>query len=193
MNFDTFNNSQKIIIEDDNSVLMFENEEVILVRKFREKIQADFLKYICQYTSSGRLTTDMGDRSSLFGQINKIEWVHYPSKGKDCKLLILGEKDWRTGKVKTYGECTFSSVLEKLSKNPHTSYIRRRRKFSSEQGILPQEIENPGLKDLNETRQIKITLEFIPEESTIEQEPESPLEEIRQMLRENTEKTNFNS
>ncbi len=43
-------------------------------------------------------------------------WVHYPSKGKDCKLLRLGDKDWRTGKVKTYGECTFSSVLEKLPK-----------------------------------------------------------------------------
>ncbi|MCZ8118496.1 MAG: KGK domain protein [Microcystis sp. LE18-22.4A] len=185
MNFDTFNNSRKIIIEDDNSVLMFEDEEVILVRKFREKIQADLLKYIGKYTSSGRLTTDMGDRSSLFGQINKIEWVHYPSEGKDCKLLIRGEKDWRTGKVKTYGECTFSSVLEKLSKSP---YIHRN---SSEGSILFQEIRNQGFNDFNETRQIKITLEFIPENSPLE--PESPLEEIRQMLRENTEKTNFNS
>jgi len=158
------------------------------VRKFREKIQADFLNYIGKYTSHERLT---GDRSSLFGQINKIEWVHYPSEGKDCKLLIRGEKDWRTGKVKTYGECTFSSVLEKLSENPHTSGIRGRRKSSGEQGILPQEIENPGLNDFNETRQIKITLEFIPENSPLE--PESPLEEIRQMLRENPEKTNFNS
>jgi hypothetical protein len=52
MNLDTFNNSRKIIIEDDNSVLMFEDEEVILVRKFREKIQEDFLKYIGKYTSS---------------------------------------------------------------------------------------------------------------------------------------------
>ncbi|TRV11001.1 MAG: KGK domain protein [Microcystis wesenbergii Mw_MB_S_20031200_S109] len=183
MNINTFNNSRKIIIEDDNSVLMFEDEEVILVRKFREKIQADFLHYICGYTYSGRLT---GDRSSLFGQINKIEWVHYPSEGKDCKLLIRGEKEWRTGKVKTYGECTFSSVLEKLS-NP---YIPR---HSSEYDILLREIRNQGFNDFNETRQIKITLEFIPEESTIEQEPESPLEEIRQMLRENQEKTNFNS
>ncbi|TRU82884.1 MAG: KGK domain protein [Microcystis novacekii Mn_MB_F_20050700_S1] len=187
MNLDTFNNSRKILVEDDNSVLMFENEEVILVRKFRENIQADFLKYIGKYTSSGRLTTEMGDRSSLFGQINKIEWVHYPSEGKDCKLLIVGEKDWRTGKVKTYGECTFSSVLEKLSKSPDTY------RSSSEDNILFQEIRNQGFKDFNETRQIKITLEFIPEESTIEQEPESPLEEIRQMLRENPEKTNFNS
>ena len=187
MNFDTFNNSQKIIIEDDNSVLMFENEEVILVRKFREKIQADFLNYIGKYTSHGRLRTDMQDSSSLFGQINKIEWVHYPSEGKNCKLLIRGEKDWRTGKVKTYGECTFSSVLEKLSKSP---YIHHN---SSEGSILLKEIRNQGFNDFNETRQIKITLEFIPEESTIEQEPESPLEEIRQMLRENPEKTNFNS
>ena len=186
MNINTFNNSRKIIIEDDNSVLMFENEEVILVRKFREKIQEDFLKYIGEYTSYGRLRTDMGDRSSLFGQINKIEWVHYPSEGKDCKLLIRGEKDWRTGKVKTYGECTFSSVLEKLS-SPYTH------RNSSEYDILLREIRNQGFKDFNETRQIKITLEFIPEESKIEQEPESPLEEIRQMLRENPEKTNFNS
>ena len=189
MNIDTFNNSRKIIIEDDNSVLMFENEEVILVRKFREKIQEDFLKYIGEYTSYGRLRTDMGDRSSLFGQINKIEWVHYPSEGKECKLLIRGEKDWRTGKVKTYGECTFSSVLEKLSKS---LYIHRN-SSSSEYDILFKEIRNQGFNDFNETRQIKITLEFIPEESTIEQEPESPLEEIRQMLRENPEKTNFNS
>ena len=94
MNINTFNNSRKIIIEDDNSVLMFEDEEVILVRKFMEKIQADFLKYICRYTSSGRLTTDMGDRSSLFGQINKIEWVHYPSEGRvraSQKLLTIGQ------------------------------------------------------------------------------------------------------
>ena len=185
MNFDTLNNSQKIIIEDDNSVLMFEDEEVILVRKFREKIQADFLKYICQYTSSGRLTTNMADRSSLFGQINKIEWVHYPSEGKNCKLLIRGEKDWRTGKVKTYGECTFSSVLEKLPKK-----TPERPDYDDE---FLRELQKQGFEHLNETRQIKITLEFIPEESTIEQEPESPLEEIRQMLRENPEKTNFNS
>jgi len=146
------------------------NQEVILVRKFREKIQADLLNYIGKYTSFERLRTDMQDRSSLFGQINKIEWVHYPSEGKDCKLLIVGEKDWRTGKVKIYGECTFSSVLEKLPENPHTSGIRRRRKSSGEQGILPQEIENPGLKDFNETRQIKIILEFIPENSPLEPE-----------------------
>jgi hypothetical protein len=185
MNIDTFNNSRKIIIEDDNSVLMFENEEVILVRKFREKIQEDFLKYIGEYTSYGRLRTDMGDRSSLFGQINKIEWVHYPSEGKDCKLLILGEKDWRTGKVKTYGECTFSSVLEKLPKK-----TPERPDYDNE---FLRELQKQGFDNLNETRQIKITLEFIPEESTIEPEPESPLEEIRQMLRENPEKTNFNS
>jgi hypothetical protein len=185
MNLNTFNNSQKIIIEDDNSVLMFENEEVILVRKFREKIQEDFLKYIGEYTSYGRLRTDMGDRSSLFGQINKIEWVHYPSEGKECKLLIRGEKDWRTGKVKTYGECTFSSVLEKLPKK-----TPERPDYDNE---FLRELQKQGFDNLNETRQIKITLEFIPEESTIEPEPESPLEEIRQMLRENPEKTNFNS
>ena len=182
MNINTFNNSRKIIIEDDNSVLMFENEEVILVRKFREKIQEDFLKYIGEYTSYGRLRTDMGDRSSLFGQINKIEWVHYPSEGKDCKLLIRGEKDWRTGKVKTSGECTFSGVLEKLPQ-----------KLGEHEEEFLRELQKQGFENLNETRQIKITLEFIPEESTIEQEPESPLEEIRQMLRENPEKTNFNS
>ncbi|RPH91459.1 MAG: KGK domain protein [Chroococcales cyanobacterium metabat2.561] len=185
MNLDTFNNSRKIIIEDDNSVLMFEDEEVILVRKFREKIQEDFLKYIGKYTSSGRLTTDMGESSSLFGQINKIEWVHYPSEGKDGKLLIVGEKDWRTGKVKTYRECTFSSVLEKLPKK-----TPERPDYDNE---FLRELQKQGFEHLNETRQIKITLEFIPEESTIEQEPESPLEEIRQMLRENPEKTNFNS
>ena len=183
MNFDTFNNSRKIIIEDDNSVLMFEDEEVILVRKFREKIQADFLNYIGEYTSYGRLTTNMEDRSSLFGQINKIEWVHYPSEGKDCKLLIVGEKDWRTGKVKTYGECTFSSVLEKLPKK-----TPERPDYDGE---FLRELQKQGFKHFNETRQIKITLEFIPENSPLE--PESPLEEIRQMLRENSEKTNFNS
>ena len=183
MNFDTFNNSRKIIIEDDNSVLMLEDEEVILVRKFREKIQADFLNYIGKYTSHERLRTDMQDSSSLFGQINKIEWVHYPSEGKDCKLLIVGEKDWRTGKVKTYGECTFSSVLEKLPKK-----TPERPDYDGE---FLRELQKQGFEHFNETRQIKITLEFIPENSPLE--PESPLEEIRQMLRENTEKTNFNS
>jgi len=150
------------------------------VRKFREKIQADFLNYIGKYTSHERLT---GDRSSLFGQINKIEWVHYPSEGKDCKLLIVGEKDWRTGKVKTYGECTFSSVLEKLPKK-----TPERPDYDGE---FLRELQNQEFEYLNETRQIKIILEFIPENSPLE--PESPLEEIRQMLRENSEKTNFNS
>lgn len=152
------------------------------MRKFREKIQADLLNYISKYTSFERLT---GDRSSLFGQINKIEWVHYPSEGKDCKLLIRGEKDWRAGKVKTYGECTFSSVLEKLPKK-----TPERPDYDDE---FLRELQKQGFEHFNETRQIKITLEFIPEENTIEQEPESPLEEIRQMLRENPEKTNFNS
>ena len=133
------------------------------MRKFREKIQADFLNYIGKYTSHERLT---GDRSSLFGQINKIEWVHYPSEGKDCKLLIVGEKDWRTGKVKTYGECTFSSVLEKLPKK-----TPERPDYDGE---FLRELQKQGFKHFNETRQIKITLEFIPENSPLE--PESPLE-----------------
>jgi hypothetical protein len=133
------------------------------VRKFREKIQADFLNYIGKYTSHERLT---GDRSSLFGQINKIEWVHYPSEGKDCKLLIRGEKDWRTGKVKTYGECTFSSVLEKLPKK-----TPERPDYDGE---FLRELQNQEFEYLNETRQIKIILEFIPENSPLE--PESPLE-----------------
>ena len=133
------------------------------MRKFREKIQADFLNYIGKYTSHERLT---GDRSSLFGQINKIEWVHYPSEGKDCKLLIRGEKDWRTGKVKTYGECTFSSVLEKLPKK-----TPERPDYDGE---FLRELQNQEFEYLNETRQIKIILEFIPENSPLESE--SPLE-----------------
>ncbi|MFM6324561.1 MAG: hypothetical protein ACKPKE_25515 [Microcystis panniformis] len=141
----------------------------MLVRKFREKIQADFLNYIGKYTSHERLT---GDRSSLFGQINKIEWVHYPSEGKDCKLLILGEKDWRTGKVKTYGECTFFSVLEKLPKK-----TPERPDYDDE---FLRELQKQGFEHLNETRQIKITLEFIPENSPLE--PESPLEKICMLL-----------
>jgi hypothetical protein len=114
----------------------------------------------------------MGDRSSLFGQINKIEWVHYPSEGKDGKLLILGEKDWRTGKVKTYGECTFSSVLEKLPKK-----TPERPDYDGE---FLRELQKQGFEHLNETRQIKITLEFIPENSPLE--PESPLEKICMLL-----------
>jgi hypothetical protein len=35
MNFDTSNNSQKILIEDDKSLLMFENKEIILVGQFK--------------------------------------------------------------------------------------------------------------------------------------------------------------
>jgi hypothetical protein len=139
------------------------------VRKFREKIQADLLNYIGKYTSFERLT---GDRSSLFGQINKIEWVHYPSEGKDCKLLIRGEKDWRTGKVKIYGECTFSSVLEKLPKK-----TPERPDYDGE---FLRELQKQGFEHLNETRQIKITLEFIPENSPLE--PESPLEKICMLL-----------
>lgn len=126
----------------------------------------------------------MQSQDSIFGQISKIEWVHYPSEGKDCKLLILGEKDWRIGKLKTYGECTFSSVLEKLPKKLYGS---------SEYQISSQflrELQKHGFKHFNETRQIKITLEFIPENRPLE--PESPLEEIRQMMRENPEKTNSN-
>ncbi|MDB9413660.1 KGK domain-containing protein [Microcystis aeruginosa] len=142
------------------------------MRKFREKIQADLLNYIGKYTSHGRLRTYMQDMSSLFGQINKIEWVHYPSEGKDCKLLIRGEKNWRTGKVKIYGECTFSSVLEKLPKK-----TPERPDYDGE---FLRELQNQEFEYLNETRQIKIILEFIPENSPLE--PESPLEEIRMLL-----------
>ncbi|MBD2599598.1 hypothetical protein [Microcystis aeruginosa] len=142
------------------------------MRKFREKIQADLLNYIGKYTSFERLRTDMQDRSSLFGQINKIEWVHYPSEGKDCKLLIRGEKEWRTGKVKIYGECTFSSVLEKLPKK-----TPERPDYDGE---FLRELQNQEFEYLNETRQIKIILEFIPENSPLE--PESPLEKICMLL-----------
>ncbi|ELP53275.1 hypothetical protein O53_2079 [Microcystis aeruginosa TAIHU98] len=123
------------------------------MRKFREKIQADLLNYIGKYTSFERLRTDMQDRSSLFGQINKIEWVHYPSEGKDCKLLIRGEKEWRTGKVKIYGECTFSSVLEKLPKK-----TPERPDYDGE---FLRELQNQEFEYLNETRQIKIILEWL--------------------------------
>ena len=47
---------------------------------------------------------------------------------------------------------------------------------------LLQILKEQGFKNFNETRQIKITLEFIPENSPLEQESESPLESICMLL-----------
>jgi hypothetical protein len=97
--------SKKFIIEDDNSLFMFENEQIMLVKNFKEKVLGDIRGYIANFTSHGRIKGS--EHNSIFGQIDKLEWIHYPRDGRDCNLLILGEKEWISGKVVTYGECTF--------------------------------------------------------------------------------------
>jgi hypothetical protein len=161
MNFDTSNNSQKILIEDDKSLLMFENKEIILVGQFKNQIIEELEDYISDFVLDGVM---LKSKSYICGQIAKLDWVYYPRDGQILNLLILGEKQWRQGKIKVYGQCDFSPILEKLA---HQEY---------DYSQLLQILKEQGFKNFNETRQIKITLEFIPENSPLEQESESPLE-----------------
>ena len=58
MNLNTFNNSRKIIIEHDYSVLMFENKEIILVGQFKNQIIEELEeKYAAWSESTGIETT----------------------------------------------------------------------------------------------------------------------------------------
>jgi hypothetical protein len=164
---------KKFIVEDDNSLLMFENEQIMLVKNFKGNVLRDIIQYREHFTSYGRMKTNNNDYSCIFGQIDKLEWIHYPRDGRDCKLLILGDKEWISGKVVTYGECTFSPILEKLSKSVNVP--------KNEYSILLKELKALGINDFSETYQINVTLEFIPEsvDSETLTEPESPLDEIR--------------
>jgi hypothetical protein len=98
-----FTRLKKFIIEDDNSLLMFENEAIMLVKKFKEKVLGEIIRYISTYIFHDIVKAH--ENNSIFGQIDKLEWIHYPRDGRDCKLLILGDKEWISGKVVTYGEC----------------------------------------------------------------------------------------
>jgi hypothetical protein len=156
---------KKFIIEDDNSLLMFENEQIMLVKNFKAWVLGEIKQSIVDI-SCGMM---FNDNYHAVGQIDKLKWIHYPRDGRDCNLLILGEKEWISGKIVTYGECTFSSVLENISKQMGGG------------SDLLSELKTIGINDFSETYQINVTLEFIPEsvDSETLTEPESPLDEIR--------------
>ena len=86
MNLNTFNNSRKIIIEHDYSVLMFENKEIILVGQFKNQIIEELEDYISDFVLDGVM---LKSKSYICGQIAKLDWVYYPRDGQILNLLIL--------------------------------------------------------------------------------------------------------
>jgi hypothetical protein len=146
-------NVQNLIIEDENSVLMFEEESTILVKKFKEKIFREISYHFDKNACYGQIISN----HSPIGQIDKLDWVYYPTNGKNCQLLILGEKNWKKGVIKIYGNCVFN-VFDDC-----------------------EESRNLASSESHKWRKINVVLEFIPEitEPEIEVESESPLDEIR--------------
>ncbi|MEG3439086.1 KGK domain-containing protein [Pannus brasiliensis CCIBt3594] len=143
--------TQGLIIEDENSVLMFEDEQTILVKKFKQKLLSDLTYHINKKACYGLIESSSGTR---LGQINNFDWIFYPSEGKECQLLLLGDTSWRSGYLKIYGKCVFT------------------------------DLKNEDFNDPQKTRQINIILEFISKDVTIDepQEPESPLDDIRRSM-----------
>lgn len=74
MTLNAFNNSQKIIIEDDNSLLMFEDQEIILVGKFKNQILEELEDYISDFVLDGVM---LKSKNYICGQIAKLDWVYY--------------------------------------------------------------------------------------------------------------------
>jgi hypothetical protein len=174
--------NSKILSTDHDNDLLKINGSIIHINSYRQRIINKVSGFIYEIISYGRMKSRL--ESYVFGQVNNLTWTHYPSEGNECELLILGDKEWLLGRIKAYGEITFSPVLEELPKSVESRKQSLETRRFDEYSKLREELNKRGIKDLRETCQIKITLEFIPQVADIEvqHESESPLDEIRKSM-----------
>jgi hypothetical protein len=151
-------------IDGDDHVVLFTDEQLIKVGKLREQLRVSLYNPLRtkDKLNYGSLVLPYG----FSGQFTSIRWQCWPQEGIDCEILFLGSSLWQKGKIRMTANIEIS-----LNKN-------------ISQGTIMQ--ENRFMINFDELHSIKLVLEFASENPNffLPEMPESPLDEIRQQIRE---------
>lgn len=163
----------------DDDVLSFDNT-TFKVGQLREEIRQKFHEIAKDLLDYGRKSLHINQYSrpmNIWGGFNNVKWLCFPNEGIDCEVLMLGATSWQQGKLKIQGYLKFLPIIENfkyIEANKMIDKLRRKKINSSD------------------LFKIKVVLEFLPESvetptsNQLEMTaPESPLDDLRQMMNQN--------
>jgi hypothetical protein len=151
-------------IDGDDHVVLFTDEQLIKVGKLREQLRVSLYNPL---TNKDKLNYgSLGLPYGFSGQFSFIRWQCWPQEGIDCEILFLGSSLWQKGKIRMTANIEIL-LNENISNNRITTGSRFTINF-------------------DELHSIKLILEFASENPNffLPEMPESPLDEIRQQIRD---------
>ncbi|MFB2898021.1 KGK domain-containing protein [Aerosakkonemataceae cyanobacterium BLCC-F50] len=163
------------LLDRDDDVLSFEQDKMLKVGQLKEEIRQNFSQFARDSFSYGRNHLRLENYSKLkliYGLFNEINWQCSPSEGIDCEVLRLGAQNWQKGKLKIQVVLKFLSPLEQQP----LQYVEAKK--------MDDKLREKNLT-ISEIMDIKVILEFCPDTPEII-EPESPLDDLRRMMNENS-------
>ena len=166
-------------IDSDDHVILLSDDRAIKVGTLRQQLSSSYRSLLSKL-DYGYLS--LSSSQEIFqGQITSIAWKAWPDEGIDCSILFLGSSDWNKGKLRV----TASLEIER------NELISKRRHITNERhGIVVNSKVN-----MDQLVVIKITLEFASDNSNFfsPEIPVSPLDEIRQQIREQEKREQENN
>jgi hypothetical protein len=163
------------LLDRDDDVLSFDQNRMLRVGQLKEEMGKHFSLFAKDSFNYGRMELLLEDYSKLIilnGLFNEINWQCSPSEGIDCEVLRLGAQNWQKGKLTIQVVLKFLPPLAQLS----LKYVEAKK--------MADELRETNLK-ISEIMDIKVILEFCPETPEII-EPESPLDDLRRMMNDNS-------
>jgi hypothetical protein len=151
-------------IDGDDHVVLFTDEQLIKVGKLREQLRVSLYNPL---TNKDKLNYgSLGLPYGFSGQFSFIRWQCWPQEGIDCEILFLGSSLWQKGKIRMT-----ANIEILLNENISNNRITTGNRFTI---------------NFDELHSIKLILEFASENPNffLPEMPESPLDEIRQQIRD---------
>ncbi|MFB2835388.1 KGK domain-containing protein [Floridanema evergladense] len=163
------------LLDRDDDVVSFEQDKMLKVGQLKEEIWQRFSQFARDSFNYGRMDLRLEHYSKLkliYGLFNEINWKCSPSEGIDCEVLRLGAQNWQKGKLTIQVVLKFLPPLdqEKLR------YVEAKK--------MDDKLREANVKR-SEIMDIKVILKFCPDTPEII-EPESPLDDLRRMMNENS-------
>lgn len=163
------------LLDRDDDVLSLQQNRMLRVGQLKEEMGKHFSLFAKDSFNYGRMELRLEDYSKfiiLNGLFNEINWQCSPNEGIDCELLRLSAQNWQKGKLKIQAVLKFLPPLEQQP----LQYVEAKKMYDK--------LRETNLT-ISEIMDIKVILEFCPDTPEII-EPESPLDDLRRMMNENS-------
>ena len=171
-------------INGEDDVLSLDNT-MLKVGQIKQELIDNFHKIVREQLNYGRflLSLSQYSRSSFIkANFTNVNCLSSPREGINCEVLKVGAKNWEKGKLRIEVILEFLPTLEEFQyKEAKKMSDELRRKNMYESDIF----------------KINVNLEFCPDEPKLEEPittnqpeitpPESPLDDLRQLLNQNNQ------